>query len=527
MLYEIRRQKEILHKTLISIRFIIIHYSRPPPPEGSALPDCATHRVGFPGLFQQYITLKSLIVLYHCCTPAQLLVVQAVNLTQSKVDKLQPKDKRYVVKDSGGLSVCVQPSGAKSFQLRYRFHGRQKTLSLGDISLKDARAKAQAARVAIYEGEDPQAKALLRKETQMSFGDFLKQHYLPSLRAAGKNAADAEKMLAAQVGWLWSRPIASIRLPEIKGWQNQQAMEKTKATANRYTNAVKAVTNYAKYLGIVDSDPLADFHRISVKEEVHEIRWLTKEEEAALRRELSKRDFSRYKFDLTDVEQTSNGGLFLLTAKNTVSLDEMRKKIQFRYFKDHLTPAVLLMLECGLRRQEALKLRWSDIKPTNHNNEFQLFINPKSEKTRKGRYVPLLRQTLAVLLAWKEDQTKNGVESEYVFPHRNTGKPLGSIDTAWDNLIRNATKHCKSLNGLNVKDLRSTYGSNLVQKGQPIFIVSKLLGHSSVTITERHYAALSDEGKRAAVDTLSTLPKGVKTNLILGSMVKQNKTNQT
>ena len=93
-------------------------------------------------------------------------------LTQSKVDKLQPKSKRYIVKDTGGLSVCVQPSGAKSFQLRYRIQGRQKTLSFGDIPLKDARAKAQAARVAIYEGDNPQTKALLRKEKQMSFGDF-------------------------------------------------------------------------------------------------------------------------------------------------------------------------------------------------------------------------------------------------------------------------------------------------------------------------------------------------------------------
>lgn len=136
-------------------------------------------------------------MLYHCCTPAQLLAAQIVNLTQSKVDKLQPKDKRYVVKDSGGLSVCVQPSGAKSFQLRYRFHGRQKTLSLGDISLKDARAKAQAARVAIYEGEDPQAKALLRKETQMSFGDFLKQQAASSASLKGINGGQFARLTEA------------------------------------------------------------------------------------------------------------------------------------------------------------------------------------------------------------------------------------------------------------------------------------------------------------------------------------------
>ena len=39
-------------------------------------------------------------------------------------------------------------------------------------------------------------------------------------------------------------------------------------------------------------------------------------------------------------------------------------------------------------------------------------------------------------------------------------------------------------------DLRRTFGYNLIRQGRPIYEVSKLLGHSSVTTTERHYAAL-------------------------------------
>ena len=39
-------------------------------------------------------------------------------------------------------------------------------------------------------------------------------------------------------------------------------------------------------------------------------------------------------------------------------------------------------------------------------------------------------------------------------------------------------------------DLRSTFGYNLIKQGRPIYEVSKLLGHSSVTTTERHYAPL-------------------------------------
>jgi integrase len=39
-------------------------------------------------------------------------------------------------------------------------------------------------------------------------------------------------------------------------------------------------------------------------------------------------------------------------------------------------------------------------------------------------------------------------------------------------------------------DLRRTFGYNLVRQGMSIFKVSKLLGHSSVTTTEKHYAPL-------------------------------------
>ena len=441
-------------------------------------------------------------------------------LTQSKVDKLQPKSKRYIVKDTGGLSVCVQPSGAKSFQLRYRIQGRQKTLSFGDIPLKDARAKAQAARVAIYEGDNPQTKALLRKEKQMSFGDFVQQHYLPHLRAEGKNADDTEKMLLAQLSWLWTKPISDMRLVEMTAWQNKQATNKSIATANRYTNAVKAVTEYARYLEIVSTDPLADFHRLKQPDAVHEIRWLTGTEEQALRASLSHRDFSRHGLEITDSKLTKSGNVASLSIKHSGSVQDAIKGRKSRWFKDHLSPAVLLMLECGLRRQEALRLRWSDIRPTTQEGEYQLLISPNSEKTKRGRYIPLLKETLATLLAWQEDQQLKGVESEFVFPHPVTGKPLSSIDTAWENLIAEASKRCKSLSGLTVRDLRSTYGSRLVQNGAPIFTVSKLLGHSSVTVTEKHYAALSDEGKREAVNTLSKMPKAMKLELLKAADAK-------
>jgi integrase len=53
----------------------------------------------------------------------------------------------------------------------------------------------------------------------------------------------------------------------------------------------------------------------------------------------------------------------------------------------------------------------------------------------------------------------------------------------------------KNLRKLDIKngrfhDLRRTFGYNLIKQGMPIYQLSKLLGHSSVTTTEKHYAPL-------------------------------------
>ena len=47
------------------------------------------------------------------------------------------------------------------------------------------------------------------------------------------------------------------------------------------------------------------------------------------------------------------------------------------------------------------------------------------------------------------------------------------------------------LKDIRMHDLRRTFGYNLIKQGRPIYEVSKLLGHSSVTTTERYYAPLN------------------------------------
>lgn len=53
-------------------------------------------------------------------------------------------------------------------------------------------------------------------------------------------------------------------------------------------------------------------------------------------------------------------------------------------------------------------------------------------------------------------------------------------------------KEARRLNIRNVRfhDLRRTFGYNLIKQEKPIYEVSKLLGHTNVSTTERHYAPL-------------------------------------
>jgi hypothetical protein len=67
-----------------------------------------------------------------------------VKLSDTKIRNLKPKEKPYKLADAGGLYIFVQPCGSKLWRLKYRFLGREKTMSYGPyplVSLKEAREK--------------------------------------------------------------------------------------------------------------------------------------------------------------------------------------------------------------------------------------------------------------------------------------------------------------------------------------------------------------------------------------------------
>ncbi len=175
-----------------------------------------------------------------------------------------------------------------------------------------------------------------------------------------------------------------------------------------------------------------------------------------------------------------------------------------------LEAAVVLMMTAGLRIGEALGLRWIDIQDNRLTVSGTLVTKPRlsyqpTPKTAESlRTVALSRMALQSLEAHRERQNLErlalGLEpAQYVF--------LTPSQTLLDpsTLARDLKERTAHL-GINVHPhkLRHTAVSLMLDKGVPLDVVSKVVGHSSIRTTADLYQSLLDGGREAAADAMDS-----------------------
>lgn len=155
-----------------------------------------------------------------------------------------------------------------------------------------------------------------------------------------------------------------------------------------------------------------------------------------------------------------------------LSEDEYTRLV--RACKPYLRPLVVFAVETGLRLQEQLSLRWSDVDLA----RAEATIVGKGGKKRTIALSPIAVGTIS--------GTVRNI-SPWVFCKAG-GQRYGK-------LTRGLAAACKraGIADLRWHDLRRTCGSWMLQRGVPIHVVSRYLGHASVVITERSYAFLRTE----------------------------------
>jgi hypothetical protein len=117
----------------------------------------------------------------HFATPAAT-PANLVELTDPAVKAAAARPARYEIRDSkvAGLRLVVQPSGKRSFVIRYRNRdGDSVKFTLGPypkISLKDARALAANRLLEVQSGRDPQREKVMARD-EAAGADTVEHHF--------------------------------------------------------------------------------------------------------------------------------------------------------------------------------------------------------------------------------------------------------------------------------------------------------------------------------------------------------------
>jgi site-specific recombinase XerD len=142
----------------------------------------------------------------------------------------------------------------------------------------------------------------------------------------------------------------------------------------------------------------------------------------------------------------------------------------------------LLMLRCGLRVSEVVQLKVSDI------DWPQQALRIEQGKGRKDRRVYLSADAVASLRECVQ-RRPSGVPGDAVFwNQKRPSRPL-SVKAIQKKMARYANAA-----GIMVSchSLRHTFASNLLEQGAEIVSIRELLGHASISSSER-YAKLSNQ----------------------------------
>jgi integrase len=178
---------------------------------------------------------------------------------------------------SRGLFLVVQPSGAKSWALRFRFDGKPKKLTIGPVldvrehpvddlplgephTLAEARIAADRARNRAATGDDPTARAVRadRLTLRQAVDRFIAEYAKPNNRSWAETERQLERHLLPDLG---DRPIAELRDDEIRAPVDKLTADGKPSMANALHRTLSKFWKWcaAKERKIVAANPYAGF----------------------------------------------------------------------------------------------------------------------------------------------------------------------------------------------------------------------------------------------------------------------------
>ena len=361
------------------------------------------------------------------------------------------------------------------FSIYYRCNGKRKEQGCGWAS-QGWTAKRSAAVLAEIEsnitlGEGPQSlsekreREIERREKErkererlatenVTFFAFFEKEYLPAAKmnkkpeSSRKAVEHVKNWIGPAVGQMPMKNIRPMHLQRI--YRNMGDAGRSPRSIQYVFATFRAVWNQARNNGVVQSQsPTKALSLPKVSNQRK--RYLTQTEAEALLRELGARSPQLYRI-------------------------------------------ALLSLQTGMRFSEITGLTWGCVALEKSRIDI---MNAKGEKDRS---IPMTAEVKSMFASMTASSS-----GELVFESRKGGR-IGKVSKSFDRAVK-----ALSFND-NVKDpklkftfhcLRHTFASWLVEEGVDLYLVQKLLGHSTPVVTQR-YAHVADNMLRKAVQTLET-----------------------
>ena len=139
---------------------------------------------------------------------------------------------------------------------------------------------------------------------------------------------------------------------------------------------------------------------------------------------------------------------------------------------------VRFLILTGCRKGEALQACWNQI-----DLKFGIWTVPMTKNGRPRRIFisSTCRDFLHKLVEFRSSFDLSSTDNDPLFTNLNSGRPYKCIQTAWMYAKRGCGKE-----QIRIHDLRHTFASILINNGATIYEVQRLLGHSSVNVTQRY-----------------------------------------
>lgn len=189
-------------------------------------------------------------------------------LKEMTVRNAKPREKAYKLADEKGLYLFIKPNGSKAWRLKYRFLGKEKTLSIGlypDISLSEARNARDNARKKLADKIDPGlakqvSKRSAKDAAENSFEVIAREWYtkLSPTWSPSHGERILRRLEKDIFPWIGKRPIAEITPLELLSVLRRMESRGAIETAHRAHQNCGQVFRYAIATGRAERDPSND-----------------------------------------------------------------------------------------------------------------------------------------------------------------------------------------------------------------------------------------------------------------------------